>query len=148
MDMTKAVVAVEEDPYRKHMLEEAEKETEWRHGTPPSYDVVNALFQQMCTQDWPKGSLEQVVQDLVKSWEMELSHKTRAHHFKTIHPEKFRFSVNGGQWMSTEETLKICISWWVCMGGLRGVLGSSNCGIQVEALGYDGGALQRTCSNK
>ncbi|KAI5070611.1 hypothetical protein GOP47_0014954 [Adiantum capillus-veneris] len=61
----------------------------------------------MRTQEWPKGSLEQVVQDLVKSWEMELSHKTRAHHFKTIHPENFRFSVNGGQWMNAEETLKV-----------------------------------------
>ncbi|MCO5559252.1 hypothetical protein L7F22_017460 [Adiantum nelumboides] len=95
------------DPYRSHLVGEAEKDTEWRHGAPPTYHLVNTLFQQTRTQDWPQGSLEQVVQDLVKSWEMELSHKTHVQHFKTIHPQKFRFSVNGGKWMSAEETLKV-----------------------------------------
>lgn len=44
---------------------------------------------------WPKGSLEEVVQNLVKTWEMELSHKTRVSDFKSIHHEKFCISVNG-----------------------------------------------------
>lgn len=46
-------------------------------------------------QVWPKGSLEEVVQNLVKSWEMELSHKTKVTDFKTIDHEKFCISVNG-----------------------------------------------------
>lgn len=96
-----------EDPYRSHLVGEGEKETEWRHGEHPTYHLVNALFEHSRTQEWPKGSLEQVVQDLVKSWEMELSHKTRVHHFKTIHPDKFRFSVNGGPWMTASETLEV-----------------------------------------
>eukprot|EP00250_Pteridium_aquilinum_P011040 c19799_g1_i1 orf=164-940(-) len=96
-----------EDPYRFHMFGDAEKETEWRHGGPPAYHAVNELFEQSRTQAWPKGSLEQVVQDLVKSWEMELSHKTLVQHFKTIHPHKFRFSVNGGPWLTAEETLEV-----------------------------------------
>lgn len=44
---------------------------------------------------WPKGSLEEVVQNLVKTWEMELSHKIKVSDFKTIDQEKFRISVNG-----------------------------------------------------
>lgn len=95
------------DPYRSHLVGEAEKETEWRHGGHPTYDLVNALFERSRTQEWPNGSLEQVVQDLVKSWEMELSHKTHVDHFKTIQPHKFRFSVNGGPWMSALETLEV-----------------------------------------
>ena len=35
------------------------------------------------------------MQNLVKTWEMELSHKTCVNDFKTIHHDKFRFSVNG-----------------------------------------------------
>ena len=46
-------------------------------------------------QVWPKGSLEEVVQNLVKTWEMELSHKTEVSDFKTIDHEKFTISVNG-----------------------------------------------------
>lgn len=95
------------DPYRSHLVGEAEKDTKWRHGGPPTYHSVNALFERTRTQKWPKGSLEQVVEDLVKSWEMELSHKTQAQHFKTIHPHKFRFSVNGGKWMTASETLQV-----------------------------------------
>lgn len=46
-------------------------------------------------QEWPKGSIEQTVQNAVKSWEMELSHKTCLKDFKTINPEKFKLIVNG-----------------------------------------------------
>lgn len=44
---------------------------------------------------WPKGSLEEVVENLVKTWEMELSHKTKVTDFKTIDQDKFCISVNG-----------------------------------------------------
>nr|GEW35550.1 hypothetical protein [Tanacetum cinerariifolium] len=43
---------------------------------------------------WEKGSLEETVQNAIKSWEMELSHKTRAQDFKTINHDKFKLSVN------------------------------------------------------
>ncbi|KAH9779042.1 GDP-Man:Man(1)GlcNAc(2)-PP-Dol alpha-1,3-mannosyltransferase [Citrus sinensis] len=45
--------------------------------------------------EWPKGSIEETVQNAVKSWEMELSHRTRLNDFKTINPEKFKLIVNG-----------------------------------------------------
>ncbi|KAJ7295384.1 hypothetical protein O6H91_21G068800 [Diphasiastrum complanatum] len=95
------------DPYRSHMYDDLEVDTEWRHGGPPGYEAVNALFEQGRTRVWPKGSLEEIVQNLVKSWEMELSHKMRASDFKTIDPQRFTLSANGGEKLTAQETLKV-----------------------------------------
>ena len=53
------------------------------------------LINWFVVQAWPKGSLESVVENLVKTWEMELSHKIKVTDFKTIDQEKFTISVNG-----------------------------------------------------
>ncbi|BBN09403.1 hypothetical protein MPTK1_4g19530 [Marchantia polymorpha subsp. ruderalis] len=95
------------DPFRSYLYGESEAHTAWRHGGPPVYDAVNAVFEKGRTQEWKEGSLEYVVQNLVKTWEMELSHKTRVADFKTIDPEKFRISVNGGPKLTAEETLQV-----------------------------------------
>ncbi|KAL2496489.1 pathogenesis-related family protein [Forsythia ovata] len=94
------------DKYRSFLHEEAHN-TEWRHGGPPIYDDVNKLFEQGRTKEWPQGSLEEVVQNALKSWEMEMSHKTRLEDFRTINPEKFKLIVNGREGLSAEETLKL-----------------------------------------
>ncbi|KAH9779051.1 GDP-Man:Man(1)GlcNAc(2)-PP-Dol alpha-1,3-mannosyltransferase [Citrus sinensis] len=57
--------------------------------------------------EWPKGSIEETVQNAVKSWEMELSHKTSLNDFKTINPEKFKLIVNGRKGLSREESLQL-----------------------------------------
>ncbi|KAH7651452.1 NTF2-like protein [Dioscorea alata] len=95
------------DKYRTHMYGEGEKNTSWRHGRPPGYEVVNKLFEEERTMEWPKGSLEEVVQNAIKTWEMELSHKTNIHDFKTINPQKFKLFVNGRKGLSGEETLEL-----------------------------------------
>ncbi|CAI0410394.1 unnamed protein product [Linum tenue] len=60
------------------LKEEAEDpDIQWRHGGPPIFDTVNKLFEQGRTNAWAEGSLEEAVQNAVKTWEMELSHKTR-----------------------------------------------------------------------
>ncbi|XP_074584076.1 pathogen-related protein-like [Curcuma longa] len=84
-----------EDPYRSFISGEGEKDTEWRFGAPPNYDVVNRLFEADRTNVWPLGSLEERVQRMVKTWEMELSHKVRPQDFKSVNLEKFTLSVNG-----------------------------------------------------
>ncbi|KAL5564886.1 hypothetical protein UlMin_028050 [Ulmus minor] len=94
------------DKYRS-FLDDEENNIEWRHGGPPTYDSVNQLFEQGRSKEWPKGSLEEIVQNAVKTWEMELSHKTRLQDFKSINPEKFRLFVNGREGLSGEETLKV-----------------------------------------
>ncbi|RYR50595.1 hypothetical protein Ahy_A07g037229 [Arachis hypogaea] len=82
------------DKYRT-ILEDEVHNTHWRHGGPPLFDAVNKLFEQGRTKEWPKGSLEETVQNAVKLWEMELSHKTRLQDFRSINPDKFMLSVNG-----------------------------------------------------
>ncbi|PKI33036.1 hypothetical protein CRG98_046578 [Punica granatum] len=103
---TEGVTRVAADKYRSILNEETEN-TQWRHGGPPIFNAVNKLFEEGRTKEWPKGSLGETVQNAVKSWEMELSHKTRLQDFKTINPEKFKLIVNGGEGLSGEETLKL-----------------------------------------
>ncbi|CAH0392555.1 unnamed protein product [Bemisia tabaci] len=94
------------DKYRSFISDEADT-TLWRHGGPPIYTDVNKLFEEGRTKEWPKGSLEETVQNAIKSWEMELSHKTRLKDFRTINPEKFKLFVNGREGLSGEETLRV-----------------------------------------
>ena len=42
--------AVEGDKYRSFIYGEGEKNTQWRFGAPPNYDVVNKLFEEGRTQ--------------------------------------------------------------------------------------------------
>lgn len=46
-------------------------------------------------QIWPPGSLEEQVQNLVKTWEMEIFHKTNPKDYKTLDPDDYTFSLNG-----------------------------------------------------
>ena len=103
---SESAVQVAGDKYRSFLHEDADK-VEWRHGGPPIYDSINKIFEEGRTKEWPKGSLEEIVQNAIKSWEMELSHKTRIQDFRTINPEKFKLIVNGREGLPAEETLKL-----------------------------------------
>ncbi|KAA8538312.1 hypothetical protein F0562_027865 [Nyssa sinensis] len=96
----------EGDKYRTHIIGEEEKNTEWRFGAPPNYDVVNKLFEEGRTKIWPPGSLEEQVQNLVKTFEMEIFHKARSNDFKTIDP-KYTASLNGRKALTLEEVGKV-----------------------------------------
>lgn len=98
---------VERDKYRYHLDAEGEKNTKWKFGAPPNYDVVNKLFEQGRTKVWPAGSLEEKVQNLVKTWEMELFHKVNIEDFKTLDANKYTFSLNGRKGINLEEIGKL-----------------------------------------
>ncbi|KAB2635135.1 pathogen-related protein-like [Pyrus ussuriensis x Pyrus communis] len=98
---------VKEDNYRYNLYGEEEKNTKWRYGAPPNYGAVNKIFEQGRTKTWPPGSLEEKVQNLVKTWEMEMFHKVRDEDFKTIDPKKYTFSLNGRKAVSLEEKRKL-----------------------------------------
>ncbi|XP_021819988.1 pathogen-related protein-like isoform X2 [Prunus avium] len=95
------------DKYRSYLSGEGEKNTKWKFGAPPSYDVVNKLFEEGRTKIWPPGSLEDEVQNLVKTWEMELFHKGNLDDFKTLDPNKYTFSLNGRKGITLEEIGKL-----------------------------------------
>ncbi|XP_052154367.1 pathogen-related protein-like [Oryza glaberrima] len=95
------------DKYRSFMYGEGEKDTVWRLGSPPNYDVVNKLFEEERTKEWPEGSLEEKVQRLLKTWEMELVHKVRPEDQKSVHSQKFCASTNGMRFLSQKEVMAI-----------------------------------------
>ncbi|KAL6218111.1 PREDICTED: pathogen-related protein-like [Fragaria vesca subsp. vesca] len=97
---------VEGEKYR-YFLHGEEKNTKWKFGAPPNYEVVNKLFEQGRTKIWPAGSLEEKVQNLVKTWEMELFHKVNIEDFKTLDPNKYTFSLNGRKGINLEEIGKL-----------------------------------------
>ena len=43
-----------------------------------------------------KGSLEEVVENLVKTWEFEASHKSDINQWKTINLDEYCIQTNGG----------------------------------------------------
>ena len=45
-----------------------EPETKWRFGGKPDYSLVNLMFLKGKTKQHPEGSLEQIVENLVKTW--------------------------------------------------------------------------------
>ncbi|KAM5562431.1 pathogen-related protein-like [Rosa sericea] len=98
---------VEGDKYRYYLNGEGERSTKWKFGTPPNYEVVNKLFEEGRTKIWPAGSLEEKVQNLVKTWEMELFHKANIEDFKTLDPNKYTFSLNGRKGINLEEIGKL-----------------------------------------
>ncbi|KAJ7959247.1 pathogen-related protein-like [Quillaja saponaria] len=97
----------QEDKYRTYLHGDAEKNTKWRYGAPPNYDVVNKLFEEGRTKVWPPGSLEEQVQNLVKNWEMESFHKAEFHDYKSMDPKKYTSSVNGRKPINLEEKEKL-----------------------------------------
>ncbi|XP_072995292.1 pathogen-related protein-like [Typha latifolia] len=117
--------------YRSHLVGEGEANTQWRHGSPPTYHVVNRLFESERSKEWPKGSLEEMVQNAIKTWEweMELSHKTRIGDLKSFNQAKFRYSVNGRKGLTGEEALTL--------GSYNALLQSS---LPPELRGYDADA--------
>ena len=48
----------------------------WREGKP-DYTQANMTYMEGRTKHHKEGSLEKIVENLVKTWEMEGSHKTR-----------------------------------------------------------------------
>uniref|UniRef100_A0A7N0VGB9 Pathogen-related protein n=1 Tax=Kalanchoe fedtschenkoi TaxID=63787 RepID=A0A7N0VGB9_KALFE len=91
------------DAYRSFLHGEGEIKTQWRFGAAPSYDVVNKLFEQGRTKIWPEGSIEETVQNLVKTWEMEMFHKKRAQDIKSIDTHKYTFNLNGRKALNLKE---------------------------------------------
>lgn len=59
------------------------------------------------TQSHAAGSLEQLVENLVKNWEVEASFKPRLQDWRTIDPANYTFAINGGPPQSAEHMLKV-----------------------------------------
>jgi len=78
----------------------------WRKGKP-DYTLTNCSWMKGKTQNHAKGSLEEVVENLVKTWEAELSHKSDLEQWTTIDRPNFTIQTNGGRVVDAEEAVTI-----------------------------------------
>jgi len=98
---------------QKYGLEEPNRafldrpDTEWRFGGPPDYSLTNYLFLKERTHHHKPGSLEEVVENLVKTWEMERSHKVDCRQHESVDQEQFEISANGGKAFNNVEANKV-----------------------------------------
>ncbi|CAB9502821.1 Inherit from NOG: Pathogenesis related protein-like protein [Seminavis robusta] len=76
---------------------------DWRFGGTPDYSLVNLQYLKGRSKIHPEGSLELVVENLVKTWEMERSHKVDPGSHQSVDTENFRISANGGKVFDNEE---------------------------------------------
>ncbi len=82
-------------------------ETKWRFGGPPDYSLTNLFYLKQRSKVHPEDSLEKVVENLVKTWEMERSHKVDCKQHKSVDQEKFNISANGGKAYNNVEANKV-----------------------------------------
>lgn len=83
------------EPVRMFM-DDVEK-SNWRFGGKPDYSLTNYKFLTQRTRQHAEGGLEVTVENLVKTWEMERSHKLDPKTHQSVDQEKFRISANGGK---------------------------------------------------
>jgi len=91
LEQLKAATKMKE-PTRSFMDEPGIK---WRFGAPPDYSLANLHYLKGKTMDHADGSLEQVVENLVKTWEFERSHKLDCTQHKSVSQDKFLIGANG-----------------------------------------------------
>jgi hypothetical protein len=76
---------------------------EWRNGKPPDYSRSQQNLAQESLYHHLEGSLEAIVQNLVRTFEMEVSFKTNPQQWLSVINEQFRVSTNGGRDFTAEE---------------------------------------------
>lgn len=93
------------EPVRSHM---EYKDIEWRFGKAPNYTLANLYYFKGKYKNHKEGSLELVVENLVKTWEMEASHKKNVKQWKTIdQTDAFvGFSANGWKNYGRDEMIE------------------------------------------
>mmetsp|Transcript_16645 Transcript_16645/g.19846 ORF Transcript_16645/g.19846 Transcript_16645/m.19846 type:complete len:139 (+) Transcript_16645:3-419(+) len=67
----------------------------WRFGLP-DYAKVNKTYFQHRTMAHHEGSLEALVQKIVKNWQVEADNIADVHKWTTMDSAKFKLAVNGG----------------------------------------------------
>eukprot|EP00962_Isochrysis_galbana_P035911 scaffold12337_cov103-Isochrysis_galbana.AAC.4 len=83
------------------------EDIEWRYGGPPDYSLTNLLFLKERTKAHPEGSLELIVENLVKTWEMERSHKLDPNQHQSVDPATFTIAANGWKKFNNDEANEV-----------------------------------------
>ncbi|KAL0933452.1 uncharacterized protein CTRU02_212415 [Colletotrichum truncatum] len=80
---------------------------QWRYGRAPDYTKTRKVWREGKKMSHAAGSLPELVENLVKNWEVEASFKTRLEDWRTVDHANYTFSVNGGPPQSGEHMLKV-----------------------------------------
>ncbi|MEA5620404.1 ester cyclase [Cronbergia sp. UHCC 0137] len=75
----------------------ASVDAQWRYGTPPDYTRSKQNLAQESVCNHLEGTLAAIAQNLVRTFEMEVSFKTNPQQWLSVIPEQFRISTNGGK---------------------------------------------------
>jgi len=91
-----------EELKQKHNLREPNRgdsldnpDVKWRV-SKPDYTMANLAYLKGKTRNHAAGSLEEIVENLVKTWEMEASHKSDISQWTTIDHNDYNVQYNGG----------------------------------------------------
>ncbi|NER27197.1 MAG: ester cyclase [Symploca sp. SIO1C4] len=83
-----------------------EKDVEWRYQQPPDYSRQNEFFKKESQFNYPESSLEAIVHNLVRTFEMEASYKTNPEQWLSIVADKFQISTNGGPVFKAQDVVE------------------------------------------
>ena len=72
-------------------------DVEWRYQAPPDYSRSKENLKSESRCNHLEGTLEAIVQNLVRAFEMEASFKSNPQEWLSVVSDKFRVSTNGGQ---------------------------------------------------
>ncbi|KAK1833553.1 hypothetical protein QBC39DRAFT_345493 [Podospora conica] len=79
----------------------------WRHGRAPDYSRTRKIWAETKKGNHAAQSLPDLVEKLVKNWEIEASYKLDLADWRTIDTSSYAFSVNGGPPQSGEHMLRV-----------------------------------------
>jgi len=79
----------------------------WRHGRIPDYSKTRKIWTETKKANHEAASLPDLVEKLVKNWEIEASYKMDLKDWRTIDVSNYAFSVNGGPPQSSEHMLRV-----------------------------------------
>ncbi|KAK5175276.1 uncharacterized protein LTR77_000413 [Saxophila tyrrhenica] len=85
----------------------ADEGVQWRYGRAPDYSKTRKVWEEGKKSNHVAGSLPQLVENLVKNWEVEASFKPRLSDWRTIDHDNYTFAMNGGSPQSAEHMLKV-----------------------------------------
>ncbi|GFE70345.1 ester cyclase [Chroococcus sp. FPU101] len=82
-----------------------DENVEWR-GERPDYTHTNQFLERERQHNHAEGSLNAIAYNLVRTFEMEASHKTNPQQWLSVVTERFRMSSNGGPEYTTQDIVE------------------------------------------
>ncbi|EAT85033.2 hypothetical protein SNOG_07567 [Parastagonospora nodorum SN15] len=81
-----------------------DKDAKWRYGRAPDYSKTRKIFAETKQKSHEAGSLPELVQNLVKNWEVEASFKPNLDDWRTVDHENYSFAINGSEPQGAENS--------------------------------------------